>query len=299
MEKVLIITDSPSDVTKADIEGLPIWIAPVRIFYEGKEHAEFYEIDVHEFWKNLDVFEEIPTTIMTNPVWWMDTYRKAAAEGYTHILVHVISSSASGTYNSSRMSAQMYAAEGGAPLVIEHIDSRSYAFIYGRTVLAAARMARDGVSFARICDTVRDMTARNNAALWVYSLRHLKKSGRISGMAAFVGEALGLRPILVVRDAKIEPVERIRGDKNLVPRAVDWVAANIVNPEEQTLYILYADVPREEIDRTERLLREIVRPKAIEFHELGCSITINTGPAAMAIGFYGKPFAADADGGKP
>ena len=290
LEKTLIISDASSDLSREEVEGLPIWIAPVRIVYEGVEHTEFYEIDRHQYWKDLERLDEIPTTIMANPDWWIETYNRAAAEGYTHILVHVISSTASGVYNSSRIGARMFAQEHGGNLVIKHIDSRSYAFIYGRTVLEAARMILNGASFERVCERVRWLTERNNAALWVYSLKHLKRSGRISGMTAFVGETLGLRPVLIVRDGYIEPVERVRGDKNLVPRAVEWVRSRIINPEEQTLVILHAAVPREELERTESLLRESVRPKDVIFHEIGCSVTTNTGPAVIAVAFYGEPF---------
>ena len=56
-------------------------------------------------------------------------------------------------------------------------------------------MREQGESFDAIVSVVKSRLNRVEAYLGVYSLKFLKKSGRISGGAAFVGEALGLKPI--------------------------------------------------------------------------------------------------------
>lgn len=292
MEKILVIADSPSDLNKKDIEGLPIWIAPVIITYDGKARREFFEIDCAEFWKELERLDEIPMTAQVTPPEWAELYKQAAGEGYTHIIVHTISTSASGNCNSAVMGSELFSQEyqSEEKLTIEVIDSRSYAFIYGRNVIKIAEMIRSGASFDDSVATLKDLTRRSRAALWVYTLKHMKKSGRISGMAAFVGETLGLRPVLYIKNGLIAPVDKVRGDKNVVPRAIQLVAEKAVDPQDQIMEILYSDVPQEEIDRTVQLLKEIVNPRGIVLHEIGCAVTINCGPTAMAICFYGKPY---------
>ena len=286
MEKILFIIDSPGDLTKEEIAGKPIWVNSVLVSYGGAERPE-HEIEVRQFWKDLVRMDEIPRTTMIVPDDWLRMYRKAKAEGYTHILVHTLSSTASGICNSALLAKRLFEGEDGVP--VEVVDSRSYAFIYGRNVLKCAEMAEQGVPFDRIAQTLRDLTARNRAILWVYTLKHLKKSGRISGMSAFVGETLGLRPLLLIKDGVIAPVDKVRGDRNIVPRAAQLVLEHAVAPETQRMEILYADVPREEIDRAVRILGEVARPKEITLHHIGGAIAINCGPAAMAACFYGEP----------
>lgn len=75
-----------------------------------------------------------------------------------------------------------------------------------------------GTPFDEIVAYARQRISKLYAYLGVYSLKYLKKSGRISGGAAFVGEALGLRPISLVRDGAVTVCDKVRGDRNLFPR---------------------------------------------------------------------------------
>lgn len=289
MEKILFIIDSPGDLTKEEIKGKPIWVQSVHVSYAGTERLE-HEIDIRAFWKDLITLDEIPRTTMIVPDDWLRSYRKAKSEGYTHILVHTLSSTASGICNSAMLAAKLYAAEDENAIPVEVIDSRTYAFIYGRNILKCAEMAEQGISFVQIVQSLRDLTSRNRAILWVYTLKHLKKSGRISGMSAFVGETLGLRPLLLIKDGVIAPVDKVRGDRNIVPRMAELVRSHAVAPETQRMEILYAEVAREEVERAVNILGEVVRPKEITTHEIGCAISINCGPISMAACFYGEPF---------
>jgi DegV family protein with EDD domain len=292
LEKILFIIDSPGDLTQEDIAGRPIWVNPVLVSYDGRDRRED-EIGYRELWNDLNRLEEIPRTTMIVPNDWLKLYRKAKDEGFTHILVHTLSSTASGICNSAYLARRLFADEDGIP--VEIVDSRSYAFIYGRNILKCAEMAGRGAPFAEIVKTLRDLTSRNRAILWVYTLKHLKKSGRISGMQAFVGETLGLRPLLLIKDGVIAPVDKVRGNNNLIPRAAKLAAEHIVNPGEQRIEILYADVPQDEIQRAVTIIGETVNPREITLHHIGGVVAINCGPAAMAVCFYGKPFELEND----
>jgi DegV family protein with EDD domain len=287
LEKILFMIDSPGDLTKDDIAGRPIWVSSVLVNYEGADRLE-HELEPRQFWKDLIRLEEIPRTSMIAPDEWLRLYRKAKAEGFTHILVYTLSSTASGIYNSAMLARSLFTDEGGIP--VEVVDSRSYAFIYGRNILKCAEMAEQGIPFAQIAEALRGFSSRNRAILWVYTLKHLKKSGRISGMSAFVGETLGLRPLLLIKDGVIAPVDRVRGDRNIVPRAAQLILEHSVAPETQRIELLYADVPQAEIDRAADIIGEVVKPKEITFHHIGSVIAINCGPVAMAACFYGEPF---------
>ncbi len=287
MENILFIIDSPGDLTKEELRGKPIWVSSVHVNYNGMERLET-EIDVRRFWQELIELEEIPRTTMITPNDWLRTYRKAKAEGYTHILVHTLSSTASGICNSAMMAAKLFADESSIP--IEVVDSRTYSFIYGRNMLKCADMAARGMPFAEIVQNLRDLTRRNRAILWVYTLKHLKKSGRISGMSAFVGEALGIRPLLLIKNGVIAPIDKVRGDRNIVPRMAQLVLEHAVAPETQRMEILYTEVPPGEVERAVNILGEVVRPKEIVTHEIGCAVAINAGPVSMATCFYGEPF---------
>ena len=160
--------------------------------------------------------------------------------------------------------------------------------IYGRIILDAAKMRDGGDSFDAILGVVRSRLQRSEGALGVYSLKFLKKSGRISGGAAFVGEALGIKPISHVYAGGVTVCGKARGEKNLVPAMVDFVRKRVVSPETQTAGLLYGDVPQNRIEELEKKLLEMGFA-AVERWPIGVSVLTNTGPQALAVMYYGAP----------
>ncbi len=122
----------------------------------------------------------------------------------------------------------------GEDMRIELIDSESYTYIYGRVVVDMCRMRDAGDAFDDIVRIARSRLARSEAILGVYTLKHLKKSGRISGGAAFMGEALGLKPVSLVCAGKVDVIDKARGEKNLIPKVLSHVAKRVAQPEKQT-----------------------------------------------------------------
>ena len=50
----------------------------------------------------------------------------------------------------------------------------------------------------------------------VDSLKYLKMGGRLSGSAAFIGTLLGIKPLIEVKQGKVNAIARIRGEKNII-----------------------------------------------------------------------------------
>lgn len=150
-------------------------------------------------------------------------------------------------------------------------------------------MREQGESFDAIVSVVKSRLNRVEAYLGVYSLKFLKKSGRISGGAAFVGEALGLKPISHVYDGAVKVCDKVRGEKALVAGMSKKVLARVVQPDKQTAILLYGDVPAERLDEMEKRLRTEIGFRDVERVAIGPSVLTNTGPLAMAVAYYGTP----------
>ena len=179
--------------------------------------------------------------------------------------------------------------QGEGKMTIEVIDSKTYTYIYGHIVVKAAEMREQGESFDAIVSVVKSRLNRVEAYLGVYSLKFLKKSGRISGGAAFVGEALGLKPISHVYDGAVKVCDKVRGEKALVAGMSKKVSARVVQPDKQTAILLYGDVPAERLDEMEKRLRTEIGFRDVERVVIGPSVLTNTGPLAMAVAYYGTP----------
>ena len=288
MEKIHILTDSSADIPQREVEQYGIEVIPITLTCEGRTIREYYDITAEEYWKLLAESREIPATAMATPATFLDSYRRAAGRGCTHLLAVLINGKGSGTCQAARLASDMFREEGGT-MRIEVIDSATYTYIYGHIVTYAAQMREQGDSFEAICSVVRSRLARVEAYLGVYSLKHLKRSGRISGGAAFVGEALGLKPVSHVCAGAVTVCDKVRGEKALVTGLVRKVSAAVRHPEKQSAYLLYGDVPHERVDELEKRLLTEIGFRQVVRNPIGPSVITNTGPDALAVAFYGVP----------
>lgn len=289
MEKIHILTDSSADIPEALIQAHGIEVIPITLTHEGRTFREYYDITAEEYWKLLGSSDEVPATSMVTPAQFLESYRRASDRGCTHFLAVLINGSGSGTYQAACLARDMFRDEYGGAMRIEVVDSETYTYIYGHIVVLAAEMRDAGDSFDAILSVVRSRLNRVEAYLGVYSLKHLKKSGRISGGAAFVGEALGLKPISHVYGGAVTVCDKVRGEKALITGMIKKVSARVVQPERQTAILLYGDVPAERIDELEKRLKTEIGFKAVTRCPIGPSVITNTGPQALAAVYYGQP----------
>ena len=288
MEKIYFICDSPSDLRPSYIEGLNISVISATVTIEGKDHMEYPDIDPVAYWDTLERLSSVPQTSQAKLLDYADAMRSARDAGFTHILVIPVSTTGAGSMQNAKLAADMVRDENpDAFPVIQYIDSRSYAIMYGHIVLRSAQMAKAGRSFAEIVQYAQDRVDRTEALFMVYSLKQMRKSGRIGGVQAFAGEALGLRPILLCNDGRIGPIDKVRGEKKLLPRMLEILKERIVDPENQEVNIAYAKVPQEEIDACESALRQQLGIKNIERYPIGACVTTNTGPHCLSVVYHG------------
>lgn len=287
MEKICIFTDSTSDLTHELAERWDIDIVPIQIEANGRVYREYYDITPQEYWKILLENDEIPRTSQVRMEDLMAQYKKAKAAGCTHCVGVMINAAGSGSFQTANIVRDMFYEECGKDMTIELIDSEGYTLMYGSVVVEGARLRAAGASFDEIVRTMRHDVKCMEAYLGVYSLRHLKKSGRISGGAAFVGEALGLRPISLVCAGSVDVCAKVRGDKNVVPKMVELARQRAENPAEQTAYVVYAAVPEEQIALAETLVMQ-AGFGAVERYPIGMAVTTNAGPQSIAVIYRAK-----------
>ena len=287
-EKICIFTDSAADLTPEQAARWNIEIAPLRVLVDGQTYLEHFEITPEEYWEKLDNCTEFPQTSQVSMEHFLDLYKKARETGCTHCIGVLINSTGSGTYQAACITRDMFYDEFGKDMVIEIIDSHCYSYTYGAVAVRGAKMREEGKSFREISAEMNSLAKGMKAYVGIYNLKFLRKSGRISGGAAFVGDALGLRPIARVFDGAVTVMNKVRGDKAVAAKLASLAAQDAVDKEHQTAHIAYAAVPEAQIDLLEQKLLE-QGFGAVERGPLGVMVTTNTGPHALGVIFRGAP----------
>lgn len=288
MQKIRIIVDTPADIPDEDLARLQIDMASVPIVVDGKEYWERKSFSIREFYGIMENASEMPVTSRVPAADFAALYRKNWEAGYTDIIVVTINAGGSGTHDSARMAVDLFFSEHPEAvdkLHIHLVDSRTYAVGYGYPAMQAAEMALQGRTVPEILDYLHDYFDRLEIYLACYTLEYAKKSGRITAAAAFVGDVLGLRPIIAMIDGTTRTSEKVRGDKQVVGKLLDIYKRQRVSPDDPVMVVSGSvDAYGDEL---QALLQKELGREVPKYHA-GASIVINAGPKIAAVTVLGK-----------
>ncbi|HVN53881.1 MAG TPA: DegV family protein [Anaerolineaceae bacterium] len=278
MPKVALITDSTVTIPPALLAQYDIKIAPQFIIWDADNLQDTVDIQAAEFYRRLSTSRTMPTTSQASPAKFHELYKNALDQGQ-EVLALVISSKLSGTYQSAIQARAMFP---GAP--IEVVDTLSTSMAMGFVVLEIARAIEKGANLAECNELVRRLLPNIGVNFVVDTLKYLHMGGRIGGAARFVGTALDLKPVLELRDGRIEPIERVRTRRKALDRLIDIVEQRISDRTPVRLSVLHANVP-EDASSVMKLVQERFEPVECILAELSPAIGTHTGPGTLGIAY--------------
>lgn len=288
MAKIIIMTDSACDITKEQEESLNIRMMNFKIAVGEDSYVSRVDFDNEKFFEILEAYDGIPATSQITVFEYEEEFEKIYNEGYTDVINITINANASATYGNAVMARDNFFEahpEAKGKFNIYNIDSANYTCAYGYPVVVAAQKAQRGESAKEIVSFVKEWVSKVQIYFAMYTLRYAKKSGRIPSAAAFVGEVLGLKPVMKICEGEITTAEKVRGDKAVVPKVVDMTTAEMIP---QTPYlIVYGDdiAPAEEVAAI--MTKKLGYPP-VELVQIGAAITINAGPKVVGVAFKSK-----------
>ena len=197
---VRIVTDSACDLPQQVADDLHIDIVPLTIRIGEEEFVDRQDLSVSEFWKRCAASPTLPETAAPAPGQFEAAYRKLAAEGATSVVTISLSAGLSATMQSAELAARSLAGE----FQVSVVDSRSATLGLGVIVASCARLAASGASHDEVVAHATDLAQRTKVWGALDTLDNLKKGGRIGGAKAMLASALAIKPIIEVRDGKVE-----------------------------------------------------------------------------------------------
>lgn len=279
-----IITDSAADIPAKEAEQYGIRILPIPITVDGVTYREGVDFTSEEYYPMLLAAGSIPTTAQITPIQFAEVFREEIAAGNREILCVTITAKGSGIYNSACLARKAILeeqAEGEEPLWIEVVDSGAYTYVYGHAVVKAARAAQEGKGREEVLELLHRELDSHEVYFGLTNLDFAKKSGRITSTAAFVGELLGFRPLLTIRDGETATIQKVRGDHKLVAAMVE-IFQKRVSDDGRGFYIAHA----QNLELTRELrktLEKTTKRKCLGEYLIGASVTTNAGPTVFGV----------------
>ena len=283
MYNIKIITDSGCDIpVKAKLKHVDI-LGFYITTEDGKSYEERVDISNKEYYKILENCDKIPSTAHITMMRYGEKYESRARQGVTDIIVVTINGGASATYNAAVMAKDFFYEDNPDSKVnIQVVDSVSYSVGYGWPIMQADKMIDDGISPDALVTFLKDQFKKTEIVLASYTLKFMKKSGRISAAAAFAGEVMGLKPIILMKDGGTKVLAKVRGDRLVIPALIQQFKARAINTEN---YIIgYTD---EEYGKElySACVKELGTPPKLSI-ELGSAVATNAGNHSIGILYY-------------
>ena len=284
-----VITDTSGNLPKYLTDEYGLIVIPFYYHMDGEDLCceAIENFDSDSYYRRLKEGPRVTTTQIT-PQRYYEYFEPEAKAGRDLIYVSM-SGGISGSCDSARVAVRMLEEE--YPNVKAFvIDTKGAALGEGFVALEAARLRDQGLSAEEAAEKLEDYSKRMCNVFTVDDLMYLKRGGRLSNAAAWIGTILNIKPLLKGDvDGKIVAFAKLRGRRKAVDALAERYELLAEKPEEQTVGIVQAAC-HEDAERLAEMIRLGSRPpKDILMVNYEPVTTSYVGPGALALFFLGGP----------
>lgn len=165
-------------------------------------------------------------------------------------------------------------------------DSKSISMGCGIQCYYAGKMFKEGKSFDEIIAFLEEFSPKVATYFAVDDLDHLKRGGRLSGVAAFAGKLIGIKPILNITDeGKIVKYSTVKGSKKVISFFVDRMKEIASDLDKYDVFILQGDCP-EQGEALKNAVLEAFPQTKVHVQMVGPVIGSHCGPGTLGVIFH-------------
>lgn len=281
MGKVKIIADSTCDLSKDLIEEYGIQIIPLCIVMDDKSYYDGEEISPDEIYTWADANKTTPKTAAVT-FEYGSKILKPLMEAQEEIIFFGISEKMSTTCNVIRIIADEMEYK-----KLHVIDSMNLSTGIGLQVLYAARLAREGRSASEIVSAVESRRDKVRASFVVETLTYLARGGRCSAVTALLGNALNLKPEIVVENGAMKVARKYRGKQaSVINKYVSDLEEGLLYADPSCVFITHSGCDRAIVESVRAYLEGLNHFENIYETRAGGVISSHCGPGTLGVLFY-------------
>ncbi len=277
MPTIRVVTDSACDLPDGLLSELGVGLVPLRIRFGDEELIDRTELSTKEFWARFGASKALPETSAPSPGAFAAAFRAMAEQGADGVVCVNLSSKLSATIEAARQAAREL--EGELPIRV--IDSLSVTLGQGLVVQIAAEASRSGAALDAVVAEAEAAVGSMKVFGAIDTLEDLKRGGRIGGAQALLGSLLSIKPVIEVRDGKVEEESKQRTRGRSLRYLADKVKA--AGPL-QRLAVMGADA--HDIDQFFSMLEGIApEGRPVLRGEIGSVIGSHIGRGAIGVAY--------------
>ena len=284
MSKYVVLTDSTCDLPEEAAKQHNIDIVCFKIALDGEGYTERVDFTPEQFCEMLKKASGLPTTAQITQFEFFDKFEEYDRQGVEQTLYISINAGGSGTNAAAHAAAaQFHEEHPDSRMEIFIVDSHAYSMAEGAGVIEAKQKLDAGETMESVVEYLNDKYAKMEILLTAYTLKVIRKSGRISAAAAIAGDLLGIHPIFTLNDGVSQVVKKVRGDKAVVSGMATTMASRMA---QGTPYYIGVSDHKYDEEYVEACTKKVGYAPVGIFH-LGCAVLSNTGAEAVGLFFEG------------
>ncbi len=277
MQKIKLVSDSTCDLSKALIEKHSIDIVPLYVNFNEESYLDGVTLSVPEMYRKVEEKGFLPKTAAASPGAFIEIFENNLNLGYEIIYIG-IGANFSGTLQSAMTAKQFIESD-----KIHLIDSQNLSSGSGLLLLKAAKFIENGDNVSTIIEKIKQIIPKVRTQFIINTMEYLYKGGRCSGMAAFAGTLLKIKPIIKVTNGAMSVGKKPRGK---IEVGIDVLIDEVIEQKDQLdddFLMITHSVANQSADYIEANLKDKVNVKNRYVTDAGCVISSHCGQGCIGI----------------
>lgn len=292
-----IITDGSCDLSLDQVKQLDVGVVPFYVSVDGINHQkEIVELKIRDFYQfMIDNPKVFPKTSMPAIQDYLDVFEPLVKEG-TDIICICITTKFSGSYNSA-MNAKNMLLDDYPNAKIEVIDATVNTVLQGMLVEEAVKYKNTGASFEETVAYINEIKTTGRIFFTINGMDYLIHGGRVGKLSGIAAGALGIKPLILLKDGEIFNNGITRGRKKskhkVIEQLIGYCKEANLDIDEYRFSVGFGYDYQEAVEFKEEFIKELkeLYPSfndEVPIRQIGATIGVHTGPHPIGVGLLKK-----------
>lgn len=290
MSTFQLFTDTDTDITPEVAAELGYkLISMPYVENGGKEvypYEDFQTFDYKTFYDGLRA-GKLTSTCALSPVKYAEYFEPILAEGKDILYVH-FSAAMSGTFNAMKL-AWDELSEKYPDRKLYTLDTKGITICSLSIVKEVGKLAANGATPENILKWAETEVDKFAVYFYADDLKFFGRSGRVSGLAAFMGSLLGIRPIITMSsEGVMDSVSKAKGRKGTLKKLMDYVIELQEDIKNYPVIIGHADAYDLALELESMLKAQFGEDLPTEIVVVNPTAGSHCGPNTVGVSFHAK-----------
>lgn len=280
MPQVAVVSDSTGPLPAAVAGRYDVPLVPLYVLFDDASFRDGVDLTADAFYRRLAESRGRVRTSQPSPGDFLDVFQRVAGQARDIVCI-TLSSKLSGTCNAALQAAEL-AMESDPGLRVRVVDSLMASGGHQLMTLKAAERAAAGDGIDEVAAAA--LALRPRIHLWAVfaTLDYLVRGGRVGRARGLVGQLLGLKPILTLKDGEVDAAGTARGQAAGLRRIEDETERALTGRGRLRTVVVHAGA-RERAEEWAERIRRRFRPDDLFIEPFTPVLGVHSGPGLLGL----------------